>query len=404
MANNIITMKGIAWEMVAELRNNLAFSNLVNRSYDNYFAKSGKKIGNSLQVVLPVVYRTESGGPITTFQDHVEEYINLSVQQEHVPLQFTMQDLLLSMDNFKTRVIRPAAHALAQKIDSVGLQMAAVQTGNIVGDGTETMSDSLILEAGAVLSDNSAPLVDRRLVLSSIANAQAIKSMGALFNSQAVLTKMFEDGLVTRNVYGFDGALDQNVVAHRFGTGVQDPVKVAGANQTGNSLKISGLTGNLNPGDKFTIAGVYKKLLTSGETTEQLMQFSVVSVNTAKDTITIEPPLKTVASNGNNANVSASPATGADLTFVGTAGAIADYNLAFQKDAYILVVVDDNEDRPGAETALATDASLGLSVRVTKQYSATTDNVVVRADVWFGWGKTRNELSTVIATSRARIA
>lgn len=398
----IITNTAMAWEMVAELRNNLAFANLVNRSYDNYFAKKGGKIGNTLQAVLPVVYTSESGGPIQKFNDHVEETIAITVQQEHVALRFTMNDLLLSMDDFKTRVIRPAAQALAQKIDRSGLEMAAREVSNIIGDGTEPLSDTLILEAGAVLSDNAAPLGDRRLVVSSIANAQAIKSMGALYNSQSVISKMFEDGLLTRNVYGFDAALDQNVVSHRFGSAVGvDTITVSGANQTGTSLRIAGLTKELNVGDKFTLDGVYERFQTSGETSGELRTFTVKSVNDSKDTLTISPAIKTT---GTTANVTAGPADGAALTFVGTAGALADFNVAFQKDAFILVVVDDNEDREGAKTGLATDPSLGLSVRVTTQYDAMEDAKITRADIWFGWAKTRDELSCIIATSKKRIA
>lgn len=403
--NEIITEKGMAWELVAELRNQLAFGNLVNRKYDGYFAKSGHKIGDTLQTVLPAIFRAEDGGPIQNFQDFKEESITIKVSQAHVALQFSVNDLLLSMDNFKQRVIRPAANALAQKIDKAGLEMAASLVSNVVGDGTSTMSSELILEAGAVLSDNGALTVDRRIVLSSIANAQAIKNMGDLYHSAAVITKMFETGLVTRDVYGFDAAMDSNVVAHKFGSAVGvDTITVDGANQTGSTLRISGLTNTLEKGDKFKIDGVYKQFKLTGESNGELQEFSVVSVNTAKDTLTISPAIKTEATDGNFANVTSAPATGAALTFVGTAGKLADFNVAFHKDAFILVFVDDNESRDGATTALATDPELGLSVRVTTQYDAMTSTKITRADAWFGWGFTRNELAVLIATSKQRVA
>lgn len=403
--NEIITNKAIAWELVAELRNQFAFSNLVNLKYDNYFAKAGRKIGSELTIVLPAVMRAEDGGPIQNFQDFREETATIKVKQAHVALQFTMNDLLLSMDNFKQRVVRPAAVSLAQKIDKEGLDLAASQVSNIVGDGNGTLSSELILEAGAVLSENGAPVNDRRLVLSSIANAQAIKNMGDLYHSAAVISRMFETGLVTRDVYGFDAAMDQNVASHRFGSAVGvDTVTVDGGNQTGTTLRVSGLTNDLTSGDKFTIDGVYKQFKLTGESNGELQEFSVVSVNSGKNTLTISPAIKTEDTDGNFANVTAAPATGAAITFKGTAGKLCDFNVAFQRDAFILVIVDDNEPRESAVSALATDPDLGISVRVTTQYDAMTDSKITRADVWYGWAMTRSELAVLVATSKSRVA
>ena len=72
--------------------------------------------------------------------------------------QFTTQDLALSLDMFSDRVLKPAVAAIANKIDRDGLNVAALQTANIVGTaGTPPTGLITFLTAGAYLDSEGAP-------------------------------------------------------------------------------------------------------------------------------------------------------------------------------------------------------------------------------------------------------
>ena len=106
MANTLLTPDMITREALRILHQKLAFVGTINRQYDSSFAQEGAKIGASLRIRRPVEYETYVGTTMGANRDTVEQSFTLTVNtQRHVPLQFTAQDLTLSLDDFSGRIL-----------------------------------------------------------------------------------------------------------------------------------------------------------------------------------------------------------------------------------------------------------------------------------------------------------
>lgn len=140
-------------------------------------------------------------------------------------------------------------------------------------------------------------------------------------------------------------------------------------------------------GDAFTIPGVNAVHLESKNDTGQLKTFRVISVNTATNTLTVAP---SIVSNGGNTvagreyqNVSATPANGAQITWLNTA--IAELNPFFLPSAVkILPGTFEVEPEEGWQVMQAVTPKLGIRIICTWQGGIGDLSSRVRWDCDFG--------------------
>ena len=100
-------MSYITNEALVVLENEMVIANRVERQYSNEFAQTGAKVGNTVNIRRPPRYIGTYGPPLNvedTFETYVPVILNY---QFHVDVQFTTQDLALSMDMFKKRILKP---------------------------------------------------------------------------------------------------------------------------------------------------------------------------------------------------------------------------------------------------------------------------------------------------------
>ena len=123
MANTILTPTAVTREALRVLHQKLNFVGSITRDYDDSFAKSGAKIGDSLKIRLPNQYVVRSGATLSA-QDTTETSVTLQVAtQKGVDLNFTSTDLTLSLDDFSKRIIDPAMSVLAANIEYDAMNM-----------------------------------------------------------------------------------------------------------------------------------------------------------------------------------------------------------------------------------------------------------------------------------------
>jgi hypothetical protein len=101
------------------LENELVLADKVNREYDDKFGIDGAKIGYTINVRMPARF-VGTAGPALNVEDFVEnEPCQVSLtNQFHVDTQFITSDLLLSMDMFSKRVLKPKIATIANKVDN----------------------------------------------------------------------------------------------------------------------------------------------------------------------------------------------------------------------------------------------------------------------------------------------
>jgi hypothetical protein len=401
MANNILTISMITAEALPVLENNLVLAKYVNREYDDQFAKTGAKIGASINVRLPSQFLGRSGAAISIEDDSEISVPLVITEQDGVDLELTSQELTLSMDKFKQRVLVPQMANVANKIDSKGCNLYWDIANKVGTPGTAPATLAALLAAGQRMNEELVPDDGQRmLMLDPRSNAALVGGLSTLFNKQSKLSEQYDSGNLTE-VVGFNVAMDQNIFTHTVGVLGGTPA-VSGANQgltsgwsdTG-TLVTNGWTAaaalRLKKGDTFTIANVLTVNRQSRRQTQQLREF-VVTADTSSDasgnmTIPIAPAIIT---GGQYQNVNVSPANGALLTITtGTASQVCPQSIAFHKNAFCLASVDML--LPGGTDMAARKNYKGISMRLVRSYDVNQDRFVSRFDVLYGWRTLRRE-------------
>lgn len=384
MANTILTPTAVTREALRILHQKLNFVGNITRDYDDSYAKSGAKIGDSLKIRLPNQYTVRTGATLSA-QDTTESSVTLQVAtQKGVDLNFTSVDLTLSLDNFSKRILEPAMSVLAANIESDALNMYK-DVYNSVWNGGAAATYNKALDARVILQRALAPMTDRTALMNPLDMADIVKDTKTLFNDQAQLSKQYKEGYMGRAA-GFDWA--ENTLLPSFTRGGSNGAYlVNGASQTGATLTVD--TGATAPsqGDIITIAGVYSVHPETKLSTGVLQQF-VVGSGATTTSFPISPAIVT---SGATQNVSGSPADNAAITFAGTASTAVGTSLMFQKGAFAFATAD--LVMPSGVDFSAREVFDGISMRVVRQYDINNDKFPCRLDVLYGYKTLRPQLA-----------
>lgn len=398
MSNTLLTLGHIAREALVVLENNTVFAKYVNREYDDLFAKTGAKIGDTANLRKPIRVTVADGAGLQ-LQNAEETSTPIKLDKhKHVGLQFAQTDLLLSIDDFSKRFIQPSVAALANRIDLDGLALYK-KLYNVVGaPGTVPNASSTYLSAGVTLDNGAAPQDEQRyLVVTSQMHATLAAAEQTLFNDREEISRQYRKGRIGE-AHGFKWYMDQNCATHTNGTWAVAGT-VNGAGQTGSNLVTAGwTTAALVEGDTFLIDGVYgvnpQSYMNHGA--QQRFRVTAPCTDTAGAmTIPIEPAIIT---SGPFQTVNASPGHGATITMLGASGAVSPQGIAFHRDAMALVMADLPEPIGGAHFERVVSKKLGISMLLTRQFDITNYRNICRLDVLYGWAVIRPELACRVAS------
>ena len=411
MSNNLLTISKITNEALMVLENELTFTNNVTREYDDQFAVTGAKIGNTLNVRRPGRF-IGTTGPALNVEDFNETSVPVTLTtQFHVDTQFTSQDLALSLDAFSDRILKPAIAAIANKMDYDGLTMAKNNVANIVGTaGTPPTGLITYLTGQAYLDSEGAPRDGRRsIVIEPFTSATIVDSLKGLFVPSDVIGKQYTKGMMGRDSAGANWYMDQNVVSQTFGSYSGKTLSVAtdsasfgiatGWAQTSTITLVASQALTLNQGDVIQIAGVYGVNPQNRQNYGKLRNFVVTAttaVATGGGTSVIVSPAIITGGQFQNVVVTATSSTAVVTPFNNT-GTVSPQNLIFHKN-FATVATADLELPDGVHFAgRASDKDLGLSIRVVRQYTINNDSIPTRLDVLYGWAPLYPELACRVA-------
>jgi hypothetical protein len=395
MANTLLTPDMITKEALRVLHQKLNFVGNIDRQYDNSFAKSGAKIGDTLRIRKPVRYTVTDGATLGT-QDSTETSVSLPItNQKHVPMSFTSEELTLDIDDFSKRFIEPAMAQLAASVEFDVLSNRYKDVFNLVGTPGSAVTFKNILESRKKLNDNLAPMDGERCVtMNTQANVDLVDGLKGLFQDSSQISKQYKEGLmgVTAGYNFYENTL---IPSHTAGAGVDDAYLVNGAAESGSTLTVDGGAGALVKGDVFTISGVFMVHPETRQSTGVLQQFTVTAnyAGGAGD-ISISPP---ITASGAYQTVSNVPADNAPLTFVGTASTAFQQSLAFHKSAFTFATAD--LVLPQGVDFASRQTYDGISLRIIRQYDINTDAFPCRVDVLYGSASLYPQLASRVANN-----
>jgi len=369
-----VTPKLLAQGLLA-LRENAIMARLVNRDYGSM----AKLKGNTIDIPIPSAVAVQDVTP-GAYSDMTSDFsptdANLPLDQwKEAPFYLTDKDMLTCM---KGTIPMQASEAIKAIINTVDSYILGLYVGvyGYAGTADVTPFATSVAEATAArktLTNQLAPLTDRRFVFDADAEANALGLRAFQDASFSGTNEGIKDGKITRKL-GFDWHLDQNVPTHTAGTANAACTTDGSAYLTGVktvNLASAG-TGTILEGDIITFAG-------------DAQTYAVSTGDTAiadGGTIIFEPGLKV--------------AMGTSPVAI-TVKADHVVNLAFHRDAFAFASrpLADNTKGLGSLIQSATDPISGLSLRleISREHKRTRFSF----DMLYGGVLVRPELACRVA-------
>lgn len=382
-SNLILTPSIITREALRILHEKTTFCQSVTRSYDSKFAKDGAKIGDTLDIRLPVQYEVGEGADITnSINDTEQRKTQLKVDtRKHVALGFTMQELTLDLDSFSELHLKPAVSKLASSIEADIISRAVVTIPNI--SQVLNFGFDAVNKAREALELALVPPEGRRLLLTPSHATSFLTETKGLFQSSNNISKQYREGLLGKTL-GFNVSTSSYLPRFASGsaaaaTGYAVSVDYQ-PNEELTSLTVTGGSGTLLVGDIITIDGVYDVHPETKAERANLKTFSVTEDFDGSTALSVYPAL---AAEGAYKTVSALPLNGAVINKLFEASEVKDLSIAYHKSAFAFVTADLKMPR---KTEMShREQYEGFSLRLVRDYQIYKDTDITRLDVLYGF-------------------
>lgn len=396
MANSLLTIDMITKECLRLAHEKASFLGTINRQFDSSFGASNGKIGDTLRIRLPSQYTRRQGSRTYSAQDAVERSTPLvNSTQDGVDMKFNSRELTLDLENFSKQHLEPAMATLVSGIESDVLQGVTKKVWNVAGTAGTPPTDLVAIgQARAKLNQGLAPKDGNRYVqMDSVTMGGMVNGLKGLFQDSQQIKEQYREGMIGRtgmaDFYENERVWSMTNIADVTGTTDAAALVTDG----GSSVDMHTTVVSPAVGSVFTIAGVYACHPETKAAYSHLQQFTILTTS-AGAAVTVAP---TIYLTGASKNVSSS--TGANLattdfnskalTFIGAASTSYVQNLMYHKDAFTFVT---------AELPIMADSTKcvvqkydNLSLRVWQASDITSDELLTRIDILYGYAAIRPE-------------
>lgn len=358
-----------AQEALIQLEKVLGMAGRIHRGYE----QTPQTRGSTVQIRRPASF-TSTAMPATE-SDMATESVSVTLDKwEGVVFGLTDKDLTLSAPEIVTDHIRPAAYAIADKVDQTLAALYLDIPWVLAQTATPVLSD--IAAVRKMMMDNKVPLRDPSMLhgmIDSATELEYLKGLATAGNIRETQGPALRDGSLGR-LFGFDVFANQNTPVHTSGvsedaTGAVDfgagttAVYAAGV----SAVHIDGLTddGTLLKGDTFVFAGHSQRYVLTADSVES---------GTGDHDIAFSPPLKQAVDEDEV------------VTFTLT-GAAKSQNLYWHRNAFALATAPLSElgaEVGGARIRSISDPDSNLSLRARMWYDGDEAKVKVGLDILYG--------------------
>lgn len=412
MGQNFLTNDIVTFEALDVLENTNNALIHINSEYSNQFEFGGTVLGQTLNIRKPPRYLGRLGQAVQ-IEGIDETYVALTLSfQRGVDTQVSSQNLTLDLDNYRKRVLEPQIVRVSNLIDQDVCNLAQ-GLNNVVGTPGTTPSTLLVwLQAKATLDNQAAPRDDNRCIfMDPNAETTMVDALKGLFQASDEIAEQYREARMGRTG-GFDWYMDQNIYTQtvgKLGSAFTGAPLTNGAVTQGSTLIVtdgweSGET-TLNAGDALSfistttpVNGTNPQNYTSYGKPFHVIVTATISDTSGAISIPTAPALyDTTSQLSNVSNLPAddtpiyvydTPASG----FSTISGVQSPQNLAVHKDFGTIAMVDMPLPGGTDKAYRAASRKSGKSLRVIRDYVATTDQWIQRIDVLYGTAVLRQEL------------
>jgi hypothetical protein len=395
MTNLLEAPRKIARMAMVELENSLPIGRLVYRDYAREFGPG--ETGDVVSIRRPVQFEAVEG-PSAPDQAIIDGNVSLTINRNPVvKYPITMKELALNDAALADRFARPAARAIANKIEEAiaALYWKVPHWVGTPGQLLRVRGD--VGRAVARLIENGMPENEAINAVMTVADHENLSNdISRLPGTNAISTEALRRG-VRGEIAGADLYRSNVIARHLRGVwSTAGTIEVDGANQfvTYNTVRnlyqqTLNLKGGLNNvtawarrGDVFEIEGVFAVNPVTKQVYPHRRQFTVLADantdGTGDAALTISPPIIT---SGPYQTVSAAPADSADIFVIGAAGTY-NQNMTFHRNAFALAMIPLAQ--PIGSSFSAVESYKGFSMRVTADFDIDNGKSSIRFESLFG--------------------
>lgn len=383
MTQSLLTSDVITRESLRVLHQKATFLGSINKQYDNSFAQEGAKIGSTLRIRKPNRYVIRTGRQMTS-NDIAEQSVTLTVSsQAGVDLNFTSNELTLSLDDFSQRIINPATSVVASYMESTVLTALSKKIWQTVDQDATSVSLLAFGLGRQKLQDALAPDDGQRSALLSTSHeVKLVDALKGLFQQSDSIASQYREGVMGRT-QGFDFMSSTHVLDQLTGTAAKTTGYVTNSStaQTGSSLIVTTGTTTFLKGDIITIAGVNRVHPETKVDTGVLHQFVITADSGANaTTLAISPDIVATGALQNCTNGAAN--TKAIVKVAAGASEYMNGSLVYHKDAFTVATAD--MILPTGVDFASREVFDGVSMRIIRAYDINNDQFPCRLDILFG--------------------
>lgn len=335
---------------------------MAGRVYRDYNADPQTK-GSTIQVRRPSSFSAQAAP--SSDQNVTTDSVAITLDQwQEVKFSITDKDLSLSSDRLISDHIRPAAVALADKIDQSLAALYKDVPWYTTMSNPPVLSDITAIKK--IMFANKVPLIDESMLHFMIGGTEQAAFQNAMTTLSNPQASGLRDGSLGR-LYGFDTWANQNAPSHTSGV-ASDKVGAltadAAAGATTLAIGSFEASGTVVAGDIVIITGDPQQyVVTAGATAS----------SGAIASLAIAPALKQAA-------------TSSTVVTFQLGGSAKTQNIAFHRNAFCLAMAPLSEmgNQLGARIATISDPISSLSLRSRLFYDGDNSRVKVALDVLYG--------------------
>jgi hypothetical protein len=207
MANTILTPDIIAREALMVLENNAVMAKLVHRDYSDEFVGA---VGDTITVRKPATFVANEYNGSIEVQDAKESGVAV-VMDKLLDVSFAVssKEMTLDIADFSEQFIVPAMRAFNDKVDKLLIALESGATNRHPhAEGVIAPAD--LIAARKFLTENAAPMADRRFVIGADAEADLLGNELFVSAEKVGDTAALKEASLGRK-FGMDIYVDQNI-------------------------------------------------------------------------------------------------------------------------------------------------------------------------------------------------
>lgn len=332
--------------------------------------------------------------------------------QYGVDVSFTSKELTMDLNEFSKVVLNPAMAQLAAKIEGDALAVAYKAIANYTGTTSTQMTFKQFMQGGQILTENLSPVTDRSAWLNPASQVEFMDATKGLFHNAEDVESQWRTGRMG-DTGGFAVYENTFLPSHTTGsfagsaltTGTSWSTSTTAATYvatTGVPIDTANTGTALAAGDILTfgtvaagIVDIHPETKTSLGKLKKFVVQAAVTFTTQANTYTATVSPGVITGVGNPFQNCALTNTNTDnmtVTMFGVASTAYGQNIQAHKDAFAFATVDlIDVSKFGAWGAR--ENMDGISMRLARQWAASTDTVATRFDIFWGFAPLYPELA-----------